>query len=82
MDEQKYKRACEIKQELSVLRSHRSDLVKARFPEGPFELTFRLNHNQPEVKLISKLIPPDFKAVYYRLLDFAIEELEKEFKDL
>lgn len=82
MKEENYKRACEIKQELSVLKSHKADLEKARFSETRGGLTFWFNDHHPEVRLMPEIVPPDFKGVYSGLLDAAIQDLEKEFENL
>lgn len=82
MEEENYKRACEIKQELSILRLHKKNLAKARFSETHGGLTFRFNDHHPEVELIPKIIPDDFHGVYLGLLDTQIQRLEKEFENL
>lgn len=82
MKEENYKRACQIKQELSALRLHRADLKKSKFSEIRGGLSFRFNDHLQEVKLIPDITPPDFKGVYSGLLDFAIQSLEKEFECL
>lgn len=84
MEEKKYKRACEIKSELSKLYQHKEQIEKSKISDVNFKdkLYFRFSDNMPYFQFIPEFVPSDMYTIYKGLINSRIAELNNEFNAL
>lgn len=81
MNKENFNRACQLRQQISILNTHKKVLESVNFHEIRGDLTFSHDYFK-EIMLSNDFIPVDFQETYMKNINDEIEKLELEFKNL